>query len=295
MVYVSIVDIYAGKAIGHFEDAGHGSAHAFTYATLCFFGGFPISFVLDKIAERAVYHGSKGTHSERELPSPGSSGSTEPEVSVIVDVNQRVGAPGKELDSSADCNNNSIPERGKRLVHMGLLAAMAMALHNMPEGLVTFVGYMDSITSGITTAIAIAVHNVPEGMVIASAVYFGTGRRWKAIMWTAIASISEPIGGLIGLAVVCGGQMTDTVFGILFGLVAGIMVYISLKELLPSARTFDPRDRVSTWCLMMGMLIMACSLIAIGFSQPEEEMLEEVVEATGLLEGSEAAVAADGA
>ncbi|PNW75529.1 hypothetical protein CHLRE_12g530400v5 [Chlamydomonas reinhardtii] len=305
MLYISFVDIYAGKAIGHFEDAGYTSAEAFTYATICFFAGFPISWVLDKISHRAVYHGSMlASGSSFCTPSASASCSSccctggeahideksaaacPPCSHVMVHVAPQpvasgdgedvmAGGGGKQAGGRAGSSAGgedavSQEERTKKLVHLGLLAAMAMALHNMPEGLVTFVGYMDSITSGITTAVAIAIHNIPEGMVIASAVYFGTGQRLKAVMWTALAALSEPLGGLIGLAVVCGGSMTDTVFGILFGLVGGIMVYISLKELLPGARRFDPKDKVTTALMAAGGVIMACSLVAIAFSQPQE-------------------------
>ncbi|KAG2453424.1 hypothetical protein HYH02_001647 [Chlamydomonas schloesseri] len=321
MLYISFVDIYAGKAIGHFEDAGYSDAEAYTYATICFFAGFPISWVLDKISHRAVYHGSaltSGTccglgcsscssksgccgtccgHGEAHIDEK-SPAACPPCSHVMVQVAPApvvggadaeaamAGSGGVKRGSSAgssvggDDEALSQEERTKKLVHLGLLAAMAMALHNMPEGLVTFVGYMDSIASGITTAVAIAIHNIPEGMVIASAVYFGTGQRLKAVMWTALAALSEPLGGLIGLAVVCGGSMTDTVFGILFGLVAGIMVYISLKELLPGARRFDPKDKVTTILMAAGGVIMACSLVAISFSQPQDEEppVEEMVE-----------------
>lgn len=111
-------------------------------------------------------------------------------------------------------------------------------------------------------------------MVISSAVYFGTGNRWRALCWATLAALAEPLGGLIGLGVVCGGSMTNTVFGIMFGLVGGIMTYISLKELLPAARNFDPEDRVCTIFLTSGMIIMACSLVAIAFSSPEAEAVE---------------------
>ncbi|EFJ51462.1 iron-nutrition responsive ZIP family transporter [Volvox carteri f. nagariensis] len=281
MLYISVVDIFAGKSVGHFAEAGYDDAYAFTYASICFFCGFPISWALDKLAERLAYQGSEGPSPLAHHPSTSAlpekvqtddstsvAGGTLPQQRALTDVESAADL-GSQRPSDMDSEQASVKAvRSRKLIHMGILAAMAVALHNMPEGLVTFVGYMDSITSGITTAVAIAIHNIPEGMVISSAVYFGTGRRGRAILWAALAAFTEPLGGLIGLAVVCGGSMTETVFGILFGLVGGIMTYISLKELLPGARSFDPEDRVTTGFLTAGMIIMACSLIAIAFSSP---------------------------
>ncbi|GIL84337.1 hypothetical protein Vretimale_15946 [Volvox reticuliferus] len=283
MLYISLVDIYAGKAIGHFVEAGHADSYAFTYATICFFCGFPISWVLDKLAERLAYHGHEGPTSARTSPIPEKLQPDDATSQATIDLSSNPNNVDVESGSEGGSQQASkIPAeessvkvaRSRKLVHMGILAAMAVALHNMPEGLVTFVGYMDSIKSGITTAVAIAIHNIPEGMVISSAVYFGTGLRWRAILMAALAAFTEPLGGLIGLAVVCGGSMTETVFGILFGLVGGIMTYISLKELLPGARNFDPEDKVTTAFLSAGMIIMACSLIAIVFSSPPETVAD---------------------
>lgn len=93
-------------------------------------------------------------------------------------------------------------------------------------------------------------------------VYYATGNRWKSVYWAALSGLAEPVGGLIGYAIVRGGQMNDLVFGALFGLIAGMMVYISLKELIPTAFKFDPQDRVVTVTTVAGMVLMAASLVA---------------------------------
>ncbi|GLI66169.1 hypothetical protein VaNZ11_009932 [Volvox africanus] len=223
MLYISLVDIYAGKAVSHFVEAGHADSYAFTYATICFFCGFPISWLLDKLAERLAYRGDEGP-----TPAPKSLvlEKMQPEDSALPATNALSSSTNVvDVESASDGSSQQVPQisaeqssvkmaRSRKLVHMGILAAMAVALHNMPEGLVTLVGYMDSIKSGITTAVAIAIHNIPEGIVITSAVYFGTGLRRRAILMAALAAFTEPLGGLIGLAVVCGGSMTETVFGI---------------------------------------------------------------------------------
>ncbi|KAG2498813.1 hypothetical protein HYH03_003006 [Edaphochlamys debaryana] len=307
MLYISAVDIYAGKSVGMFEDAGYEPALAFTYATICFFCGFPIIWVLDMICHWLADRGTRGTGIHLDLGAEAvhhSLDMNQTHASTAADIvdgkdprdglgrasvraatcpydAQLAAKAGQEGGADADEKQAVLDkEHARKLVRSGILCAVAVALHNLPEGLVTFVGYMESVGSGITTAIAIAIHNIPEGLVISSAMTAGTGSRLKGVLWALLASVSEPLGGLIGLAVVCGGQMTDTVFAILFGLVGGIMVYVSIKELLPNAHRFDPQDKVTSLSVLCGALVMACSLIAIAYSAPEEgepEVAGEVV------------------
>lgn len=100
------------------------------------------------------------------------------------------------------------------------------------------------------------VHRVAVAMPI----YFGTGSRWKAVMWAFISGIAEPIGGLIGWALIK-TVINDAVYGVLFGITAGIMVYISMKELLPTARRKDFTDKYVSILLFVGFLVMDISII----------------------------------
>lgn len=142
---------------------------------------------------------------------------------------------------------------------MGLLTAFAVCLHNFPEGLATFVSTLGSTSAGIGIAIAIAVHNIPEGICVALPIYYATGSKWKAFMWASISGISEPLGAVVGYFALYGD--TSLSFAIVFALVAGMMVYISLKELIPMALRYDPKDTVSTTCVILGMAVMAASLL----------------------------------
>ena len=149
----------------------------------------------------------------------------------------------------------------QHLKNMGAMTALAIALHNFPEGLATFVAALADMKLGLALAVAVAVHNIPEGACVAMPVYYATGSRWKGFWWSFVSGVSEPIGGLFGYLVLYGNAMSDVAYGALFGVVGGMMVYISLKELLPTALKYDPHDRHVTNCMFAGMAVMALSLI----------------------------------
>ena len=148
----------------------------------------------------------------------------------------------------------------KKLVKMGMQTAVAIALHNFPEGLATYVAVLADPKIGIVLAIAIGIHNVPEGFCVALPIYYATGNRMKAFWWGALSGISEPIGALLGYFVLA-NSMSEATYGIMFGLVAGMMVIISLKELLPTAYRYDPDDTVVTNSLVAGMVVISASLV----------------------------------
>ena len=147
------------------------------------------------------------------------------------------------------------------LKNMGAMTALAIALHNFPEGLATFVAALADTKLGLALAVAVAVHNIPEGACVAMPVYYATGSKMKGFWWSFVSGVSEPIGGLFGYLVLYGNAMSDVAYGALFGVVGGMMVYISLKELLPTALKYDPHDKYVTNCMFAGMAIMALSLI----------------------------------
>lgn len=148
----------------------------------------------------------------------------------------------------------------KRLVKMGLQTALAIGLHNFPEGLATFVAFLDDPSIGIAFAIAIAIHNIPEGFCVSLPVYYATGNRTKAFLWGTFSGVTEPIGAIIGWLFFRNG-LDLTLYGIMFGIVGGMMVMISLRELLPTAFRYDPRDTIVTNSLIAGMMVMSLSLV----------------------------------
>eukprot|EP00633_Aureoumbra_lagunensis_P002021 CAMPEP_0197289140 /NCGR_PEP_ID=MMETSP0890-20130614/6344_1 /TAXON_ID=44058 ORGANISM="Aureoumbra lagunensis, Strain CCMP1510" /NCGR_SAMPLE_ID=MMETSP0890 /ASSEMBLY_ACC=CAM_ASM_000533 /LENGTH=312 /DNA_ID=CAMNT_0042760323 /DNA_START=150 /DNA_END=1088 /DNA_ORIENTATION=+ len=150
--------------------------------------------------------------------------------------------------------------RPDELKRMGVMTAIAIGLHNFPEGLATFVATIAEPTVGIALSIAIAIHNIPEGLCVAMPIYFACGDRWRAFRWAILSGISEPIGALLGW-IVLAHAFNQVIYGIIFGAVAGMMVMIVLHELLPTAHKYDPNDQVVTKGFCAGMAIMAASLI----------------------------------
>ena len=149
--------------------------------------------------------------------------------------------------------------KDKRLESMGMMTALAIGIHNFPEGLATFVATLDDPAVGASLAIAIAIHNIPEGLCVSIPIYFATGDRWKAFRWALLSGVSEIVGALLGWALLK-DHFDNLLYGIVFGMVAGMMIMICLNELIPTAHRYDPRDRVVTKSIVAGMAVMAASL-----------------------------------
>ncbi|CAM9825363.1 unnamed protein product, partial [Ectocarpus fasciculatus] len=147
----------------------------------------------------------------------------------------------------------------EKLVRMGLLTAVTIGIHNFPEGLATFVAGLSDPSVGLALAVAIGIHNIPEGLCVAIPVYYATGNRWKAFGWALLSGVSEPIGAGLGWLILK-DVMSELVYGLLFGVVAGMMVNITIHELIPTAVRYDPSDKVTTNSIIAGMAIMALSL-----------------------------------
>ena len=142
---------------------------------------------------------------------------------------------------------------------MGLIAALALAIHNFPEGLATFASALVDMKIGIPIAVAVAIHNIPEGIAVSIPIFYATGDRKKAFFYSFLSGLAEPLGALIGYIILF-KFFNDIVFGILFASVAGIMVFISLDELLPASREYG-EPHMSIYGLIVGMIVMAVSLL----------------------------------
>ncbi len=150
-------------------------------------------------------------------------------------------------------------EHQSKLMRMGLFTALAIAIHNFPEGLATFTAALSDPKLGVPIAVAIAIHNIPEGIAVAVPIFYATGSRKKAFCLSFLSGLSEPVGALIGYLILY-RFFSDAMFGFIFASVAGIMVYISLDELLPSAREYG-EHHLSIYGLIAGMAVMAVSLL----------------------------------
>ena len=145
-----------------------------------------------------------------------------------------------------------------RLKRTGLLTALTIAIHNFPEGMASFVSATQSMRLAIPIIVAIAIHNIPEGISIAMPIFYATGSRRIAMRYSLLAGLAEPLGALATYLVLL-PFMSPVLQGVLFGVVAGIMVFISLDELLPSAQLYG-EHHLSMYGLVLGMAIMALSL-----------------------------------
>lgn len=150
-------------------------------------------------------------------------------------------------------------DKKTKLKNVGIFTAVALAIHNFPEGLATFMAAMESPALGISIAIAVAIHNIPEGVAVALPVYHATGSKKKAFWYSTFSGLAEPVGAILGF-VVFRSILNDAAFGVMFSLVAGIMVYISLDELLPTAHEYGNGHNV-IWGVIGGMMVMAVSLL----------------------------------
>ena len=153
------------------------------------------------------------------------------------------------------------PKDKARLMRMGLMSALAIALHNFPEGIATFAAALQDPAIGVSIAIAVAIHNIPEGIAVSVPVFYATGSRKKAFLYSFLSGLSEPLGALFGF-VVLRAVLNEAALGYLLAGVAGIMVFISLDELFPAAREYG-KSHLAIYGLVAGMAIMAVSLLML--------------------------------
>ncbi len=160
----------------------------------------------------------------------------------------------EEMDGKSEHHKNS-------LMRMGVFTALAIAIHNFPEGLATFSAALADPSLGVSIALAIAIHNIPEGVAVAIPIYYATQDRKKAFTYSFLSGLSEPVGAIIGYLLLS-NIFNEATLGVVFSLVAGIMVYISLDELLPAAREYG-ESHISMYGMVSGMLLMSLSLLLL--------------------------------
>jgi len=147
------------------------------------------------------------------------------------------------------------------LKHMGVVTAIAIAVHNFPEGIATFMSGYQSISLGVAIAIAVAIHNIPEGIAVSVPIYYATGSRRKAFWYSMLSGLAEPLGAIITYLILM-PFISPMLLNIVNAAVAGIMIYIAFDELLPAAHQYG-ENHVAIYGLVSGMVIMAVSLILL--------------------------------
>lgn len=153
------------------------------------------------------------------------------------------------------------PGTNPRLMRMGMMTALAIGIHNFPEGIATFTTAVDNLGLGVAIAVAVAIHNIPEGIAVSIPIYYATGNRKKAFWLSILSGLAEPVGALLAWLVLM-PFMTPTLMGCVLAGVAGIMVFISIDELLPAAREYG-EAHISIYGVVAGMALMAASLILL--------------------------------
>ena len=222
MLYVSFIEIFP-KGLAEMI-ACQGDRRGYLYTTLGFFGGMLLIGLIDNLVP-----------SEENPHEPHSDAET---------------ALLHEPKSATD---------NPKLLRMGMFTALAIGIHNFPEGLATFAAALADPTVGISIAVAVAIHNIPEGISVSVPIYYATGSKRKAFYYSFLSGLSEPVGALVGYVLLY-RFFNEMVFGLLFAMVAGIMVFISLDELLPSAQKYG-EHHLSIYGLVLGMAVMAVSLL----------------------------------
>ena len=160
--------------------------------------------------------------------------------------------PSTESDIGGKNNTNS-------LKRMGIMTSLAIAIHNFPEGMATFTSALKDPYLGIAIAVAISIHNIPEGIATSLPIYFSTGKKIRAFLISFLSGMTEPLGAIVGYLILR-PFFNDTVFGVLFSAVAGIMVFISLEELIPMAHEYE-KSKITIIGVVIGMIVMAISLL----------------------------------
>ncbi|MCL2828226.1 MAG: zinc transporter ZupT [Oscillospiraceae bacterium] len=226
MLYVAFAEIFL-EAMEALE-YGYGEELGLLIATVAFFAGILLMVVIDKF----IPHNDTITE--------------------ILDPNTQ-----EEMQFS--------PGEKKALKRTGLMSATALAIHNFPEGLITFIALMHDPVMGIAIAIAIIIHNMPEGIATAAPIYYATGSKVKAFLISAGSGLVQVIGAFVAWLLWQNiFEDIEAVFGVTFAAVAGIMVFVAIHQLLPAAQKYGKHHLVMKW-LFAGMAVMALSLVALEF------------------------------
>ena len=228
MIFVSMIEIYQKAQEALVADLGQKPGAWVT--AIAFFGGIFLIAIIDKLIPSA-----ENPHE-----------------------------PSNVLADCESCGNCEVcvkeqKKEKNKLMRMGLFTALAIAIHNFPEGMATFVSAFQSPELAIPIVAAIAIHNIPEGISVSVPIYQATGSRKQAFLYSLLSGLAEPIGALVGWLILI-PIMSDAVYGIIFAGVAGIMVFISVDELLPSAREYG-EHHLSIYGMIAGMMVMAVSLL----------------------------------
>ena len=244
MILISLVELFqeAREALS----LEFGEQMGLLYTLLSFFGGMAIIALIDNLVPK-----ESNPHEVN---------------SMTIQVHDEAVGGQKAVISFAD--EDPLPDKsspvqdrknGGKLFRLGILSALVIAVHNFPEGLATFISAMDNVELGASIAFAIALHNIPEGIAVAIPIYYATQRKGRAVGYATLSGIAEPLGGVLGYLVLR-SVLTPSLLACVLALVAGIMVYISLDELLPTAESYG-QHHIAIIGVISGMVFMSFGLL----------------------------------
>jgi len=248
MIYVSLIGVWR-ESEDQFTYVTENELVLHIYTSLSFFGGIAIGYGIKFFMDWFENRKDGPSQQSKKRLAVEMQGDIKANTKNVVDQ----GEQGEHRELTEE-------ERDKSYVmQTALITAVSIIAHNFPEGLVLFLAALVDWQVGAATAFAIALHNLPEGISIAAPYYYASESYWKAIGISLFSGLTEPIGAFMGWAIIHNIWGYDT-FGILFGLTAGIMVYVSFAQLLPLARKNDPDDKVTTICIFLGMFVIDLSM-----------------------------------
>lgn len=228
MIYISFVELLTGSMATLSEV--YGAKNGQLYSVLSFFAGVFFIMAIDFLIPENV-----NPHE-------------------LVDMGDLGEEATKEMRQEVDKL-----KKKSALLRAGLVSALVMGIHNFPEGMVTFLTAFENPSLALPIAMAIAIHNIPEGISVSVPIFYATGNRRKAFWISFSSGLAEPLGALVGYLVLA-PFLSETLFGVLNAAIAGIMVYISIDELLPTAEKYGHHHH-AIMGLIVGMAVMALSLI----------------------------------
>lgn len=244
MILISLVELFQEARVS--LAAEFGERMGLFYTLLSFFGGMAIIALIDNLVPK-----ESNPHEVN---------------SMTIQVHDEAVGGRKAVISFAEeepLPRKSSPvqdgRKGGKLLRLGILSALVIAVHNFPEGLATFISAMDNVELGASIAFAIALHNIPEGIAVAIPIYYATQRKGRAVGYATLSGIAEPLGGVLGYLVLR-SVLTPSLLACVLALVAGIMVYISLDELLPTAESYG-QHHIAIIGVISGMVFMSFGLL----------------------------------
>ena len=243
MILISLVELFQeAREVLSLE---FGDKLGLLYTLLSFFGGMAIIALIDNFVPK-----ENNPHEVN---------------SMTIQVHEEAVGERKAIlsfgeEDPAAGKGNSVPDnKSGKLLRLGILSSLVIAVHNFPEGLATFISAIENPELGASIAFAIALHNLPEGIAVAIPIYYATHKRGKAVGYATLSGIAEPLGGVLGY-IVLRSILTPSLLACVLALVAGIMVYISLDELLPTAENYG-EHHIAIIGVISGMVFMSFGLL----------------------------------